>query len=79
MFFKAVEKAPFLFNEDVVTYLSEISKHLRDFLAITNTTQVLPVGEERARATTAEGEHRLWLIAQKNMLAEKFKPYLTLQ
>ena len=78
-FFEAVEDAPFLFNEDVVTYLNKISEHLRAFLAINITVESMPVGKERGGATAKAGEHRLWLIAQKDKLAAKFKPFLTLQ
>jgi hypothetical protein len=55
MFFEAVENAPFLFNEDVVTYLNKISEHLRAFLAINITGRGYASGQGKGRSYCESG------------------------
>jgi hypothetical protein len=66
----------FLFDDTLATYLNEIRDHAASLQSITITMEALPSGDDKARAANAAGEHRRWLIAQSDVLAEKFRPFL---
>jgi hypothetical protein len=74
-FVTRVRDAPLTFDDDeLVTYLNEMSERARKFQSITMVMEDLPAGEEKAAAAKAAGEQRLWLIAQNdNVLTEKFR------
>lgn len=76
-FSKAVTDSRFLFDDDtLVTYLNDLRTRASKFQAITISMEALPPGDEKARASGAAGEQRLWLIDQIDGLSKKFKSAL---
>jgi hypothetical protein len=78
-FSKAVTDSQFLLGDDeLVAYLNEIRRRAAKFQAITTSMETLPPGNEKARASAAAGEQRLWLIDQIDGLSKKFESVLRL-
>ena len=76
-FSKAITDARFLFVDDaLIAYLNEIRTRASQFQAITISMEALPPGDEKARASAAAGEQRLWLIDQIDGLSKKFESAL---
>jgi hypothetical protein len=76
-FSKAITDARFLFVDDaLIAYLNEIRTRASRFQAITISMEALLPGDEKARASAAAGEQRLWLIDQIDGLPKKFKSAL---
>jgi hypothetical protein len=76
-FSKAVTDSRFLLGDDgLVAYLNEMRSRAAKFQAITISMEALPPGDQRARASAAAGEQRLWLIEQIDGLSKKFEPIL---
>jgi hypothetical protein len=76
-FSRAVTDSRFLFDDDeLVAYLNKIRKRASQFQAIAISMEALPPGHEKARASAAAGEHRLWLIDQIDGLSERFESAL---
>jgi hypothetical protein len=76
-FSKAITDSRFLFGDDkLFTYLDDIQKRANKFRAIAISMQPLPPGDEKARASAAAGEQRLWLIDQIDGLPQKFESVL---
>jgi hypothetical protein len=77
-FSKAITVARFLLGDDeeLVAYLDEMRRRAANFQAITDSMEDLPPGDERARASAAAGEQRLWLINQIDGLSRKFESVL---
>jgi hypothetical protein len=78
-FSKAITDARFLLGDDeLVAYLDDMRRRAAKFQAITISMETLPPGNEKARASAAAGEQRLWLIDQIDHLSERFKSVLCL-
>ena len=77
-FVTGVRDAPFLFHDiELIQYLNEIKAHATSLQAITITMEGPLLEHQRADASRAAGEHRLWLMAQgDDVLIEKFRPFL---
>jgi len=70
--------AQFLLNREVHDYLVEIRKRAATMQGLKDTLEPLPAGDEKARLAGKAGEEIAWLVAQLDVLPEKFKPFLTL-
>lgn len=70
--------AAFLFDDRLAGYLKEMRDHAAKAQSIFMAMESLPPGEEKARASAAAGEHFIWLMRQPDGLADKFRPFLTL-
>jgi hypothetical protein len=76
-FSRAVTDSRFLLGDDgLVAYLNEVRGRAAKFQAIMISMEVLPAGDQKARASPAAGEQRLWLIDQIDGLSKKFEPVL---
>ena len=76
-FSKAVTDSRFLLGDDeLVAYLNEMRRRASKFQAITISMEPLPPGGDKARASAAAGEQRLWLIDQIDGLSRKFDSVL---
>jgi hypothetical protein len=76
-FSKAVTDSRFLLgDEGLVAYLNEARSRAAKFQAVTISMETLPPGDQKARASAAAGEQRLWLIEQIDGLSKKFEPVL---
>jgi hypothetical protein len=73
-FVAAQRDAAFLFDDEVVAYLAEVSRHARYLRGITQLMEDMPAGSQKAESATAAGKHRQWLLAQGDaILTEKFR------
>ena len=78
-FSNAITDSRFLLGDDeLVAYLNEMRKRASKFQAITISMEALPPGDDKARASAAAGEQRLWLIDQIDGLSKKFESVLRL-
>ena len=76
-FSKAITDARFLLGDDeLVAYLNEMRTRAAKFQAVTISMEALPPGDEKARASAAAGEQRLWLIEQIDGLSKRFESVL---
>src|SRR5207248_6642929 len=69
--------AEFLFEPDVVAYLTQIRNRAIDMRAHQHTFAPMPVGEERSRHVHAEHDELLWLTHQLTDMTKVFSPYLS--
>jgi hypothetical protein len=82
-FVAAQRDAAFLFDDEVVAYLAEVSHHARFMQSITEVMEATkemptPPGNHKADAAREAGKHRQWLLAQDDaILTKKFRRYLT--
>jgi len=80
-FINEMAAAPFLFDNQLVKYLTEIERHvsrangLHDII-ITND---LSTDEQKASASRELDEHISWLSEQSHVVTEKFRPALELR
>jgi hypothetical protein len=70
--------APFLFDDDLAAYLKQMQERARKAQGIYLTMEAAPDMPQKAAAAAAAGEHLSWLVNQIDGLAEKFRPFLTL-
>jgi hypothetical protein len=76
-FSKAITDSRFLFTDnELVSYLDEIRTRAAKFQAIAISMEALLPGDEKARASAAAGEQRLWLIDQIDDLPRRFEAVL---
>jgi hypothetical protein len=75
----AIIDAVFLFDDDLCGYLDEIKAKAATLHGIKAPMEGKPPQDERAAAVLRSEEPRLWLVAQRDILAHKFKPFLTLE
>jgi hypothetical protein len=68
--------APLLFDDGLAAYLKEIFDRAAMVQSITIAMERLPVGDEKSAAAREAGKHRGWLLAQGDVLTEKFRPFL---
>jgi hypothetical protein len=71
--------AQFLLNQEVHAYLFEIRRRAAAMQALKEAFEPLPAGAEKAKLAEKLGEEFAWLVAQLDVLPEKFKPFLTLE
>jgi hypothetical protein len=76
-FYAGTSDAEFLFDADIVDYLSQITKHAIDMRSIHARYQSLPIGDERSKQCDAEQEHLLWLTRQITASTKTFSRYLS--
>jgi hypothetical protein len=71
--------AAFLFDDRLAAYLKEMREHAaaQSIYSIMEGVPDLPQ-DQRAAASKAAGEHFSWVVNQIDGLAEKFRPFLTL-
>lgn len=70
--------AAFLFDDRLAAHLKEMREHATKAQSIFTVMEDMPAGDEKARASKAAGEHFNWLMHQIDGLAERFRPFLTL-
>jgi hypothetical protein len=78
--------APFLFDDDLTSYLKDIQRRALEMKSQyqmlhatdSNSMPIIQVGEQRANASNAANEHWLWLVEQLDGTVDKFKPFLKL-
>lgn len=70
--------AAFLFDDRLAAYLREMRERAAKAQSIFTVMENMPVGDEKARASAAAGEHVTWLMQQIDGLTERFRPFLTL-
>jgi hypothetical protein len=76
-FVTGARDALFLFDDDgLVLYLNEIRERAAKLQSITMVMEGSLLEGQRAAASQAAGEHRRWLMAQSDVLLEKFRPFL---
>lgn len=78
LFVLGTSDAEFLFDDKLAAYLKEMRGHAANAQSIFRTMQSMPAGDKKARASTAAGEHLIWLLQQIDGLTERFRPFLTL-
>lgn len=72
----ATKEAAFLFEEDILTYLDNVSKKALDLWADHEKLENLPVGEERSAKVDETSELFSWLMKQSEVAVDKFNKYL---
>jgi hypothetical protein len=70
--------AAFLFDDSLAAYLKEMRERAAKAQSIFSVMEDMPAGDEKARASKAAGEQFIWLMQQIDGLADKFRPFLTL-
>ena len=77
-FYADTADAEFLFDSDIVDYLTQIAKRAIDMQSHQKRYQPLPPGDERSRHVQAEHDQLLWLGEQltTKAITKAFKPYL---
>jgi hypothetical protein len=70
--------APFLLDDALVRYVTELRERASKHRAISIAMEALPPGPEKAAATKEASENFLWLVSQIDVLVEKFRPALML-
>jgi hypothetical protein len=72
--------AAFLFDDRLAAYLKEMRDHAAAAQSTYLTIESVPgmPQDQKAAASKAAGEHFLWVVNQIDGLAEKFRPFLTL-
>lgn len=70
--------AAFLFDDGLTAYLTEMRARGAKARSIFSVAEGMPAGEEKTRAFTAAGHEFIWLMEQIDGLAERFRPFLTL-
>jgi hypothetical protein len=76
-FYAATADAEFLFGQDVLDYLKQISHRAIDMDSFQKTYQPLPVGDERSKWVSKEHTEILWLNQQLTDMSKVFSPYLS--
>ena len=69
--------AEFLFEQDVVGYLTQIRNRAIDMRTHQQVFEPLPVGEERSRHVHAQHDELVWLTHQLTEMTKVFSPYLS--
>jgi hypothetical protein len=69
----------FLLDDSVRDYLMEIRNRAAAHQALKETGAWEPVGPDKTELVTKARKEIQWLIGQTDVLAEKFKPFLTLE
>jgi|GEM_PF-2366857 len=77
-FVRHAEDAPFVFGGDIVPYMAEIRDRAKKVQSIAMVMEALPAGPDKAAAAREMGRHRQWLIEQRDILTEKFQPFMVL-
>jgi len=78
----SVTEASFLFEDDVVSLLKEMRQKCSEKLTLeqllypSDGSAGIPVGDERVKVNTRNGELLAWFVAQTDKLAERFSKYL---
>lgn len=79
-YISSVREARWLLNVAVAEYLQrELYHKAIDHRTHEAELEGLPVGEERSKLVRLKAEVRKWLMAQYDVLDEKFAPYLQLR
>jgi hypothetical protein len=78
-FTTGVIDAQFLLGQEVHAYLFEIRRRAAALQALKETLEPLPAGAEKTQLAEKAGEELTWLVAQLDVLPDKFKPFLTLE
>jgi len=68
----------FLFDDGLAAYLTEMRARGAKARSIFLVTEGMPAGDEKARASTVAEQELIWLMGQIDGLAERFRPFLTL-
>jgi hypothetical protein len=71
--------AQFLLSKEVHAYLFEIRRRASVMQALNDTLEPLPPGAKKTKLVEDAGEHFTWLVAQLDVLPDKFKPFLALE
>jgi hypothetical protein len=71
--------AQFLLSKQVHAYLFEIRRRASVMQALNDTLEPLPPGAKKTKLVEDAGEHFTWLVAQLDVLPDKFKPFLALE
>jgi hypothetical protein len=75
-----IRGAKWLFGDEVVQYLDKVLWHKAcDLWCLQEELEGMPPGDERTRKVHAKAEIKKWLIAQLEVLDNKFSPYLKLR
>jgi|ERR1017187_1960614 hypothetical protein len=75
-FYAGTSDAEFLFDSEVLDYLTQIRKRAVD-MRLKNKLWQSQQGEERTRLIEAEHEHLMWLTEQLTGASKVFAPYLS--
>src|SRR5262249_49100236 len=79
-FLVATRSAKWLLNSDIAQYLDkEVYHRLLDLQTLQAELEGVPVGDERTTNVRRQTEIKKWLLAQFDVLDDKFKPFLLLQ
>jgi len=72
--------AAFLFDDRLAAHLREMREHAAKAQSIHSVIEGMPdmPQDQKAAASKAAGEHLMWVVNQIDGLAEKFRPFLTL-
>ncbi|HVB98810.1 MAG TPA: hypothetical protein VNJ12_05685 [Candidatus Dormibacteraeota bacterium] len=70
--------AAFLFDDALAAYLTEMRGHAKKAQGISMAMENFPAGDKKAQASAAAGEQFIWLMQQIDGLADRFRPFLTL-
>ncbi len=73
---RAINLSRFLFDKELTEYLSELRTRAVRQQFIQKEISKLPLGDERSELTEDEVNQLNWLAAQKNVIYDKFQPYL---
>lgn len=73
--------APFLFDDRLAAYLKEMRDHganAQSIYSVIESGEGIMPPDQKARASEEAGKHLMWLVGQIDRIAEKFRPFLTL-
>ena len=74
-----ITAARFLFDKEMLEYLKSLKNAGIEVQALHETFEPLPVGDQRAALAKQKGDRVIWIVAQFDLLEDKFAPYLQLQ
>jgi hypothetical protein len=79
-FMVATREAKWLLNDSIAQYLDkELYHNAIDLQTLAAELEGVPVGEVRTKNVRAQAEIKKWLLAQFEVLDEKFSPFLQLR
>jgi hypothetical protein len=79
-FLSGTRGAKWLFDDEIVNYLNKVLWHKICALGcVQSELEGMPAGEEHTKKIHAQAELKKWLMAQEEVIDNKFSPFLSLR
>ena len=79
-FLTGIRGAKWLFNDEIVTYLNNVLWHkICDLGCLQSELEGMKVSEERSTKIHEKAALKVWLVAQREVIDNKFSSFLTLR